>query len=117
MRRSAGTTGTVLSQAPAPGSAALQGTAITITVASPAPKPSPTPSGAKVPDVVGMLRMDALAALQKAGFLVKVVVQWECDPPDSCGAQADVVWKEEPAAGAVADQGTTVKIWANKPKA
>jgi membrane peptidoglycan carboxypeptidase len=103
--------GTVLSQSPSAGTSAYQGSTVTITVAS---GRSPPPSTATVPNVVGKSRGDASSRLRSAGFSVAVIERWQCHPPDSCGAQPNVVWQQSPGGGSKAKLGSTVTIWVNK---
>jgi penicillin-binding protein 1A len=112
--------GTIIAQFPASGVLSLQGTAVTITVAKkpapPSPTPSVSPSSVPVPDVTGLLLDEATKALTDAGFAVTMLSEWECDPPDSCGAKSNVVWKQSPPGGAVDDAGSTVTVWVNPTK-
>src|SRR5207249_4235593 len=76
--------------------------------------PSPSPSTATVPDVVGLTRGAASAALQGAGFVVSVVLQQGCDPADpSCTYRKGVVWSQDPVGGRGASTGSTVRIVVN----
>jgi penicillin-binding protein 1A len=104
--------GTVLSQDPSGGSQLLQTATVTITVAK--ASPSPSPSLATVPDVVGLTRGAASAALQRAGFVVSVVLQQECDPADpACTYRKGIVWSQSPSGGRRAEVGSTVTITVN----
>jgi hypothetical protein len=103
--------GTVFAQDPPGGSLAYQGTTVTIVVAA-APPPGP-PLPAVVPNVVGMSQPDAILALATAGFAVEVKTEWECTPPDSCGAIAGAVWQQSPPGGALDAPGSTVILWVN----
>ena len=104
--------GTVLSQDPSGGSQLLQTATVTITVAK--GSPSPSPSIATVPDVVGLTRGAASAALQGAGFVVSVVLQQECDPADPlCDYRQGLVWTQSPGGGRRAAIGSTVTIVVN----
>ncbi|HZD80668.1 MAG TPA: transglycosylase domain-containing protein, partial [Actinomycetota bacterium] len=102
--------GTVIAQDPAAGQQAQQTSTVTITVAK-NPAPSPSPQQAIVPDVIGMSRSDAVAALQDAGFAVTVVKDHQCSPSDpGCHEQKGVVWSQDPSGGEQAREGTTVTI-------
>jgi penicillin-binding protein 1A len=87
---------------------------------SPSPSSSPSPSGSTsptpkvvtVPDVVGMAQRDAVDKLQAAGFGVAVIQKPQCTG-DGCSPPHAVVWREDPAGGTKAEQGSTVTIWAN----
>jgi eukaryotic-like serine/threonine-protein kinase len=104
--------GTVLSQDPSGGSQLLQTATVTITVAK--GSPSPSPSLATVPGVVGLTRGAASAALQRAGFVVSVVLQQGCDPADpACTYRQGIVWSQSPTGGRRADVGSTVTITVN----
>ncbi len=91
--------GVVLAQTPAGGSSAELGSLVTIQVSS------GVPSKVKVPDVLGMSRSDAKAALEGAGFVVEVVDKHVSDPDN-----IDVVLDQAPAGGTKLLQGTTVTI-------
>ena len=64
--------GTVIAQDPPGGSRLMQTGTVTITVAKGAPEPSPAPDLAPVPNVVGMQRGAAEAAIQQAGLVASV---------------------------------------------
>jgi penicillin-binding protein 1A len=103
---------TVVGQSPGAGAQAFQGSTVTITVATPRPEPEQI----QVPNVVGIQRADAVDTLKAAGLGVVVVDRWQCRPPDSCGAEDEQVWDQDPGAGKLVDPGSTVTIWANKTK-
>ncbi len=103
--------GTVLAQDPGAGVAALQGTTVTLTVAGPGSGP---PIPIDLPDVVGLPWGDARAVLRESGFKVEVVNDWQCSPPELCGAVADTVWHQDPTGGEKVDPGSTVTIWVNR---
>jgi penicillin-binding protein 1A len=104
--------GTVLSQDPSGGSQLLQTATVTITVAK--GSPSPSPSLATVPGVVGLTRGAASAALQRAGFVVSVVLQRECNPADpACTYRQGIVWSQSPSGGRRAEMGSAVTITVN----
>jgi len=105
--------GTVVAQDPGGGSQLIQGGTVTITVASGAPEPSPAPDLARVPNVVGMQRGAAEAAIRQAGFVASVSYA-ECDPDDtSCNDRPGVVWSQSPHAGGQGERGSTVTILVN----
>ena len=95
--------GTVTDQAPNAGLTAPAGSQVAITV-SRGPMPSASPSAAAVPGVVGQTEAQATAALQAAGFTVVI------DRLPSATAPAGTVTDQTPAAGVVAERGTTVTI-------
>ena len=66
--------GTVLLQDPAAGSTVDDGASVGLTVSS-------GPGTAAVPDVVGMTRADAQAALADAGFVPASVMQYDLQAP------------------------------------
>ncbi|HEU4831608.1 MAG TPA: PASTA domain-containing protein, partial [Actinomycetota bacterium] len=106
--------GTVIAQDPAGGSPLIQGGAVTISVASSAPEPSPAPDLAPVPNVVGMQRGAAEAAIRQAAFVASVSYAEKCDPDDpSCDDRPGVVWSQSPDAGAQREPGSTVTIFVN----
>jgi len=83
-------------------------------VAKGAPEPSPAPDLAPVPNVVGMQRGAAEAAIRQAGFVASVSDAEECDPDDpACDYRPGVVWSQSPDAGAQQEQGSTVTIFVN----
>ena len=71
--------GTVLAVAPAPGRQVRAGSAVTLTVAS---------GRFPLPDVTGRSRDEAVAALQSAGFDVRVELQYTDGPPGRVLAQS-----------------------------
>jgi membrane peptidoglycan carboxypeptidase len=91
--------GTVVTQLPAGGSSAALGTIIRLEIST------GVPAVAAVPNVKGMSQSDAKAALQQAGYIVKVEGK-KVGNPDQDG----VVLSQSPAAGTKAKQGTTVLI-------
>jgi serine/threonine-protein kinase len=106
--------GTVISQDPDGGSRLIQTGTVTITVAKGAPEPPPAPDLATVPNVIGMQRGAAEAAIGQAGFDPSVSFSEECDPDDpSCDYQPGAVWSQSPDGGAQREQGSTVTIFVN----
>ena len=91
--------GVVVLQTPGGGASAELGALVTIEVSS------GVPSKVKVPDVIGMSRNDAKAALEAAGFVVEVAEKHVSDPDN-----VDVVLDQDPTAGTKALQGTTIFI-------
>ena len=59
----------------------------------------------KVPDVVGMSKAEAKAALELAGFVVEVIEQHVSDT-----GNVGIVLDQDPAGGTKMLQGTTVTI-------
>jgi beta-lactam-binding protein with PASTA domain len=103
----------VVAQYPGGGSQLIQGGTVTITVATGAPEPSPAPDLARVPNVVGMQRGAAEAAIRQAGFVASVTYA-ECDPGDTaCNDRPGVVWSQSPHAGGQGERGSTVTILVN----
>ena len=95
--------GIVVAQTPAGGTVTALGSLVTIEVSNGVPAVVP------VPKVVGMTSADAQAALEKAGFVVKIVEKEVTDP-----ARYGIVLAQAPEGGAKADQGTTVTITVGK---
>jgi penicillin-binding protein 1A len=105
--------GTVIAQDPGGGSRLILTGTVTISVAKGAPEPSVAPDLAPVPNVVGMQRGAAEAAVRQAGFVASVSYE-RCDPDDrSCDDRQGVVWSQSPGAGAQRERGSTVTIFAN----
>jgi penicillin-binding protein 1A len=105
--------GTVIAQDPGGGSRLILTGTVTITVAKGAPEPSVAPDLASVPNVVGMQRGAAEAAIRQAGFVASVSYA-KCDPDDhACDDRQGVVWSQSPDAGAQRERGSTVTIFAN----
>ena len=100
----------MLAQQPTAGQDALQGTIVTITVAT-----EPVSTKIEVPNVIGLQEAEAVAVLRGAGFEVSVIEKWECRPPSSCGAVPLQVWDQDPNPGHMAEGGSKITIWANKP--
>lgn len=91
--------GTVVGQIPGGGAPASLGTIVTIDVSDGVPALS------DVPEVVGLSVDQARAAIEQAGFVVKVVNKVVTSPGD-----VDRVLAQSPRAGAKADQGSVVTI-------
>jgi beta-lactam-binding protein with PASTA domain/predicted Ser/Thr protein kinase len=93
--------GTVISSVPVAGARAAKGSTVTIRVSA----------GVKVevPSVVGDLRPEAAAALEGAGFKVRV----QEAPTDNLD-EAQRVLSQDPAAGTSAQRGSTVTITVGK---
>jgi len=90
--------GTVLAQRPGAGESADEGAAIRLTVAA-------RPALVEVPDVVGSTQAGATAALQDAGFAVRVRRE-RVDTPDEDG---DVI-EQNPSSGSRRERGSTVFV-------
>jgi serine/threonine-protein kinase len=97
--------GKVIRTSPAGGSQAHRGDTVTMVVSS----GPPAPQQATVPDVIGRTQAAATAALQNAGFKVKVEEQLVADDADD-GRVLD----QDPNAGTQADEGSTVTITVGK---
>jgi beta-lactam-binding protein with PASTA domain len=90
--------GRVLAQAPAADTRLSKGGTVTITVAK-------APVEVDVPDVAGQGRLEATAALKKAGFVVNQTTQPTGDRTEDLH-----VISQEPASGGKAKKGSTVTI-------
>jgi beta-lactam-binding protein with PASTA domain len=90
--------GIVLSQTPSGGRSVRAGSKVNLTVAQ-------EPKEVAVPGVVGQSEVQAVAALEKAGFTVKTV-----NEVTSEAAQVGTVLKQSPPAGTKAHKGATVTI-------
>lgn len=95
--------GSVVEQAPGPGSLAAPGAAVALAVSSGPPR------AVLVPRLVGLTADEAARALQAVGLAADVVVE---DPPDGVAAQPGRAWKQSPAPGASLDEGAAVRLWA-----
>jgi membrane peptidoglycan carboxypeptidase len=91
--------GVVVAQTPGGGASAELGSLVTIQVSS------GVPAKVKIPDVIGMSRDDAKAALEAAGFNVEIVEKHVSDPNN-----VGIVLDQDPSGGTKALQGTTVTI-------
>ena len=69
-------------------------------------------AAARVPSVLGLSDAEARDNLRAAGFDVRPLLQRE-PPATDANQRLGQVWKQSPAAGASAVQGTTVTIWVN----
>jgi membrane peptidoglycan carboxypeptidase len=98
--------GIVCDQTPAAGTTAPLGTSVTFTVSD---GTTPPPVKVLVPDEVGKTKDDAVADLTAVGFVVDIQHQ---DTSDH--AQDGIVLDQHPAAGKMADQGSTVTIVVGK---
>jgi beta-lactam-binding protein with PASTA domain len=78
-----------------------------------ATEPSPAPDLAPAPNVVGMQRGAAEAAIREAGFVASVSTAGECDPDDASCDRPGVVWSQSPDAGAQRERGSTITIFVN----
>jgi serine/threonine-protein kinase len=96
-----GPEGTVVSQSPGGGEKADKGSSVDLEVAG---KPAPTATPVAVPSVVGSSQSGAESQLTGAGFTV-VVSQAESD-----SVAAGSVISQDPQAGVMATQGSTVRI-------
>jgi penicillin-binding protein 1A len=106
--------GTVIAQDPGGGSRLILTGTVTITVARGATEPSPARDLAPAPNVVGMHRGAAEAAIRQAGFVASVSTSGTCDPDDpSCDDRPGVVWSQSPDAGAQRERGSTITIFVN----
>jgi penicillin-binding protein 1A len=97
--------GMVADQTPAPGTLVTPGSTVVIGVSSGAPRP------VVIVNTVGLSVDRAARLLQDSGLNVDIVLD---DPPDGVRAAPGRVWKQTPDAGAVIDEGQTVRIWARR---
>ncbi|MBV8386486.1 MAG: PBP1A family penicillin-binding protein [Acidimicrobiia bacterium] len=95
--------GFVVGQSPCAGCLAPGGSAITLQVGT-------GNAPAHVPNVLGLSESEARDTLRSAGFAPHVVTQQE-PPAADAASRAGLVWKQSPAAGSAATQGTTVTVW------
>ena len=99
----------VIEQDPQGGSSLVQTGTVTITVA----REPASSNDAAVPNVVGLQRGAAIAALRSAGFETIVSEQAECDASDpGCTYRRGVVWSQSPSGGR-APVGSTVTVLVN----
>jgi membrane peptidoglycan carboxypeptidase len=94
--------GTVVGQMPVAGTVTALGSGIALQVSNGHP---PKPMKVPVPNVVGLTRAEAVAALRAAGFKVDVVLQ-----PVSHHKEDGIVLSQDPAGGKKALFGSTVVI-------
>jgi penicillin-binding protein 1A len=98
--------GTVIGITPNAGTRVRSGSTVTIIVSTREAKT------VRVPDVLGMARAQAVAAIQADGFEARVIEQKESDKQDAQRNQGRV-WQQRPAGGTKAERGSTVTIWVN----
>lgn len=110
--------GRVIEQDPAPGTKLPVGDTVTIVVsitqkqADEQEQGEDTSKEKEVPDVLGLTEEEAVDRLNAAGFDVKVVRQRESNP-NRARQNRGKVWKQDPAGGTKAVEGSTVTIWVN----
>jgi serine/threonine-protein kinase len=97
--------GYVVAQTPGGGSSAPGGSTVTLVVAN-------GRASATVPDVLDRSEAEAVAAVQEAGLVAKVVRQQEPKSPGA-GSRKGKVWKQAPLPGTRTDLRTTVTIYVN----
>ena len=105
--------GTVIGQDPRGGQKAPAGSTVILVVSTTDRSEQgrdDDPDTSTVPDVLGYTRGAAEAELKNAGFKVEVVYQEESGRGRK---KKDRVWKQSPAGGTEAEQGSTVTIWVN----
>jgi beta-lactam-binding protein with PASTA domain len=90
--------GTVIEQAPRPGTELRKGESVKLTV-------SAGPANVDVPDVTGLDEASATLELERAGFRVRVIDESTADP-----AQDGMVVRQAPPGGSSAEDGATVTI-------
>jgi penicillin-binding protein 1A len=98
--------GTVVGQNPPGGTVTALGSGIFLLVSNGHP---PKPQKVPVPDVIGLARADAVAALRAAGFEVDVVLQ-----PVPNHKKDGIVLSQDPHPGKKALEGTVVQIVVGK---
>ena len=94
--------GRVVGQDPDAGDKAPLGSTVTLYI-------SVASEESQVPDVLGYTRGQAEAALKNAGFRVETITESEGGGKKNKGR----VWKQSPAGGTSAQEGSTVTIWVN----
>jgi penicillin-binding protein 1A len=97
--------GLVADQTPAPGTLVLPGSSVIVGVSSGPPR------SVVVVNTIGFSVDQAARMLQASGVSVDIVVE---DPPKGMKAGSGRVWKQSPDAGALIDEGQTVRIWARR---
>jgi penicillin-binding protein 1A len=97
--------GTVLTTDPPAGTPLVGGSEVVLDVAIDVPEVG-------VPDVLGMDVEAAREALEQAGLDPDVTVEAE-EPASAAAARAGLVWRQSPAAGRRAPEGSTVEVTAN----
>ncbi|MBI4259299.1 MAG: transglycosylase domain-containing protein [Actinobacteria bacterium] len=103
--------GTVVAQDPPAGHELLMASTVTIVVAVPAGGSGAPRGKVVVPDVVGLTRDEAVAALQAVGLEVSVILDTECAPADEgCEPEPGLVWKQSADPGTRAPAGSTIAI-------
>ena len=95
--------GRVIGQDPGAGEKAPAGSTVTLYISARVEETT-------VPDVLGQTRSSAEAELRNAGFEVEVIVE---DDGNKGKKGKNRVWKQSPAGGSQASQGSTVTIWVN----
>jgi membrane peptidoglycan carboxypeptidase len=98
--------GLVMSQDPDGGTKIEEGSTVSLTI-------STTSEGdGTVPSVLGMSEDNAQAALIEVGYSPEVVTEAE-SRKGKAKKNSGLVWKQDPASGTAADQGSTVTIYVN----
>lgn len=100
--------GRVIGVAPGAGEKVPRGSTVTLTVSA-RKEESRTET---VPEVLGRGRDEAESAIERAGFEVETVVARESDRKQA-DRNEGLVWKQSPAGGSEATEGSTVTIWVN----
>jgi beta-lactam-binding protein with PASTA domain len=65
-----------------------------------------------VPDVLGLTRDEAVARLRDSDFDVDIIEEAESGK-GRARKNSGRVWKQSPASGSQAEEGSTVTIWVN----
>ena len=105
--------GTVIGQDPRGGQKAPAGSTVVLVVSTTDRSEQgrdDDPDTSTVPDVLGYTRGAAEAELKNAGFSIDVIYERESGPGRK---KKDRVWKQNPAGGTEAKQGSRVTIWVN----
>ena len=100
--------GRVVGQSPAAGETASAGSTITLEVSG----GGGGDGSATVPSVLGLSREEAENRLTEAGYRYATVIQAEGDKKQAKKRKGQV-WKQSPASGTNAENGSTVTIWVN----
>ena len=97
--------GIVADQTPPPGTPLPPGSTVVVGVSAGPPRP------VVIANTVGLSVDQAARMLQASGLHAEIVVE---EPPDGRRARPGRVWKQAPDAGALVDEGETVRIWARR---
>jgi penicillin-binding protein 1A len=99
--------GRIIGMSPDSGKLVPGGSTVTLTVSALAKE-----DAVSVPEVLGMEEDEATDAIEDEGLEVRGIDRAESDP-DRADANQGRVWKQAPAGGSQAREGSTVTIWVN----